>query len=79
MPAFSGFNEARAFCAGNSNESQRQLGRSESFNEARAFCAGNWLVRAMRGLVLRASMRPARFAREIDHHMGANETQAPLQ
>ena len=35
------------------------------FNEARAFCAGNSLKILLEHLGTQASMRPARFAREI--------------
>ena len=37
-----GFNEARAFCAGNLDFESPERSRLEGrFNEARAFCAGN--------------------------------------
>ena len=36
-----GFNEARAFCAGNTMRLKKLFSRRHRFNEARAFCAGN--------------------------------------
>ena len=41
------------------------IGVALSFNEARAFCAGNSEHVVARGAGYGASMRPARFAREI--------------
>ena len=37
-----GFNEARAFCAGNCWPAGRRRRPAGCFNEARAFCAGNF-------------------------------------
>ena len=60
-----GFNEARAFCAGNSAAQAAALTRLARFNEARAFCAGNYAGLGLETTDTSASMRPARFAREI--------------
>ena len=65
VPAVSGFNEARAFCAGNCCRHGSSASTPPGFNEARAFCAGNSLPQLFIDLIHEASMRPARFAREI--------------
>ena len=60
------FNEARAFCAGNCRRDRTSPPPGKCFNEARAFCAGNSLAALWRPVdPCAASMRPARFAREI--------------
>ena len=61
----SGFNEARAFSAGNPYRPSPIPEEENGFNEARAFSAGNRRHDGPRQRGGRASMRPAHSAREI--------------
>ena len=74
-----GFNEARAFSAGNPGLAGGGLRPPSSFNEARAFSAGNLERDLIHCGPHHASMRPAHSAREIPYPTIAAARCARLQ
>ena len=73
------FNEARALCAGSMPSTYSGDKTQYRFNEARALCAGSSQATRSLLIYLRASMRPAHYAREVDAPTTQPTSIEPLQ